>query len=199
MPMRLLVLFVLMALVWTSAAFAQVRESSGDPSPPLAEARKLLSDRSPQEVRLRAALVLTAHRDAQGIETLIDLLEVLPPKERRQAEQSLHELAGDLSPNPPLPGDDELSKKIRREVWAGWWRTVDGPALLAVVRQHTSSKAYDARGKLPLAASRLLAARKPDGASAALLAYLSDADDRTMKDEIVTALKSLLLSAEKAD
>jgi hypothetical protein len=100
-----------------------------------------------------------------------------------------------------LPGEDELSRKIRREVWAGWWRTIDGPALLAAFRQRTTNKEKDndARGKLPLAAPGLLAARKPAGASAALLAYLSDADDRLMKDEISKALKSLLLSSEKAD
>src|SRR5262245_9360178 len=113
MPMQLVTRFVaLVVLAWTSVAFAQVQESNGTS---LSEARKLLSDHSPQ-VRLRAALVLTAHCDAQGIEALIDLLEVLPVNERRQAELALHELAGDLSPNPPLPGEDELSRKIRREV-----------------------------------------------------------------------------------
>ncbi|HYV36129.1 MAG TPA: hypothetical protein VE988_10525, partial [Gemmataceae bacterium] len=36
------------------------------------------------------------------------------------------------------------SRKIRREAWAAWWRTVDGSALLAAFRQRTLSEAETA-------------------------------------------------------
>ena len=105
----------------------------------LPEVRKLLADTKPQ-VRLQAALALTQRLDDQGVTVLIDLLTELPPDGRRQAEQALQQLAGDWSPSPPLAGDDELSRKIRREAWAAWWRTVDGPALLTAFAQRTLSK-----------------------------------------------------------
>jgi hypothetical protein len=44
---------------------------------------------------------------------------------------------------------------------------------------------------LPMAAARLLARRKPDGAVAALLAYVPYADDETVEEEILTALLTL--------
>ena len=226
----------------------------------LPEIRKLLADPKPQ-VRLRAALALVQRGDEKAVGVLIDLLADLPQDERRQAEQALQQLAGAWSPAPALQGDDELSRKIRREAWAGWWRTMNGPALLAAFRQRSLSEDDLARvqtlidqlgdtsfakrdravaeliamgfrvvgllreavkstdlerakraemclkqitqkeekEKLPTAAPRLLAVRKPPGAAAALLGYLPFTDDNLMKQEIDKALKDLVLVEGKAD
>lgn len=85
-------------------------------------------------VRLRAALALVQLRDLDGVPVLIDLLRELGPLERRQAEDALQELAGEWAPNPALSGDDEVSRNIRRDAWAAWWKHTDGPALLAAFR-----------------------------------------------------------------
>jgi HEAT repeat protein len=125
----------------------------------LPEIRELLADPKLQ-VRLRAALVLVQHSDEPAVETLIDLLAEASPEECRQAEQALQHLAGELAPSPPLVGDDELSRKVRREAWAGWWRTIDGPALLAAFRQRTLNPEE-------LAAARLLIDKLGDKSAAA--------------------------------
>jgi hypothetical protein len=261
--MRLSIAFIL-ALVSTSllAGTAETTQQPGAGGPPdtLAETRKLLADPSLQ-VRLRAALDLAPLPDEQAIGVLIELLTEVAPEERRQAEQTLQQLAGAWAPNPSLPGDDEVSRKIRRAAWAAWWRTIDGPGLLAAFRQRVLSKEElpavqklveqlgdkaaaqreraaaaliahgpkvngllraaaksenaeqarraelclqqialkDAKEKLPVSAPRLLAARKPPGASAALLAYLAFSENRLMNDEIGKALASLIRTAGKAD
>jgi HEAT repeat protein len=105
----------------------------------LPDIRKLLADAQPR-VRLRAALALAQRWDEPAVVALIDLLAELPTDERDLAEQALRQLAGDWAPTPALAGDDDLSRKIRREVWAGWWQTVDGPALLAAFRRRTLTK-----------------------------------------------------------
>ena len=122
--------------------------------------RKSLADPKPQ-VRLRAALALTQRNDDKAVEVLIDLLADLPADDRRLAEQSTAAaLAGEWSPALGLQGDDSLARKVRREAWAGWWRTMDGPALLTVLRQRMLSKNPEAE-KFPSALPRLLAVRKP--------------------------------------
>jgi hypothetical protein len=257
--MRLVPLFLASAAlaVVSVAAPTQVQPAAQPEKAP--DARKLLADPSPQ-ARLRGALELSAQFDEQAIGVLIDLLAELPAGDRLKAEQALRQLAGEWSPNPPLRGEDELSRKIRREVWASWWKTVNGPALLAAFRQRTLSageaaaarKLIDQLGdesaakrdkagadltalgakvvgllraakspddeharrvaaclqeiarnggqpRLPLAAPGLLAARKPPGAAAALLAYLPDADNASMKNEITRALTSLVRAADTVD
>jgi hypothetical protein len=101
--------------------------------------RKRLSDPDPQ-VRLEAALRLPEQMDEQAINALIELLGVLPAAERRRAESALQQVAAEWSPNPALAGDDEISRRILRDAWAGWWRNVDGPALLAAFQKRTLSK-----------------------------------------------------------
>jgi HEAT repeat protein len=254
-----LLALIAMAPQSTVVATTPSQNLAGQPEP-VAETRKLLADTKAQ-VRLRAALALAPLPDAEAIGVLIELLAELAPDERRQAEQTLQLLAGDWAPNPQVAGEDELSRKIRRAAWAAWWKTMDGPALLAAFRQRTLSKEElaaaraliqqlgdksvaardravaalvaqgtkvigllrdaaknsdveqarragfclqqialkEAKDKLPLAAPRLLAARQPAGASAALLAYLAFADDRVMKDEIGKALVSLARAADKVD
>src|SRR5262249_23509097 len=53
--------------------------------------------------------------------------------------------------------------------------------------------------RLPLAAARLLALRRPSGAAEALLAYLPFAEDELMVEEIGMALKTLTARAGKAE
>lgn len=55
------------------------------------------------------------------------------------------------------------------------------------------------RDALPVVAARLLALRKPAGATAALLAYVPFTEDEVMKWEVVKALKSLAGHSAKAD
>jgi HEAT repeat protein len=126
------------ALPLRRAVAVEVLAGSGR-SELLPEVRKLLADAKPQ-VRLQAALALTRRLDEHGVTVLIDLLGELPPDGRRQAEEALQKLAGDWSPSPPLAGDDEVSRKIRREAWAAWWRTVDGAALLSAFEHRTLNK-----------------------------------------------------------
>jgi HEAT repeat protein len=226
----------------------------------LPEVRKLLADTKPQ-VRLQAALALAQRLDEQGVAVLIDLLGELPAEGRRRAEQALQELAGEWAPSPPLARDDEVSRRIRREAWAAWWHTIDGPALLAAFGQRTLNKEdlahvealidqlgdqsflkrerattelllmgpkvigllrtaaksndleqsrrasaclkqillNEEKEKLPTAAPRLLAVRKPPAACQALLAYLPFTDDATMKEEIGKALRTLAVTDGKPD
>jgi HEAT repeat protein len=104
----------------------------------LPDVRKLLDDPKAQ-VRLRAALALVERQDEKAIGILIDLLAELPPAQRKLVEDALQGLAGEWSPNPGLAGDDEISRKIRRDAWAGWWKNTDGPTLLAAFKQRTLS------------------------------------------------------------
>jgi HEAT repeat protein len=237
------------------AIAVEVLAGSGRPEA-MPEIRKLLADAKAQ-VRLRAALALVQRLDQQAVSTLIDLLAELPADERPPAEQALQKLAGEWAPSPALAGDDDLSRKLRREVWAGWWQSVDGPTLQAAFRKRTLSteeldaaqsliaqlgdKSYtkrekatadviaqgskmvgllrkastttdpeqvrrvefclqeiaknEARDRLPLSAPTLLLVRQPGGAAAdVLLGYLPFTDDRLMKEEVVKALKALVVA-----
>ena len=178
------------------AVAVEVLASSGH-AELLPEVRKLLADPKSQ-VRLRAALALVQRNDEKAVEVLIDLLADVPADERRLAEQALQQLAGDWSPAPAVQGDDALACKVRFEAWAGWSCAMDGPALLAILRQRMSNTDAEPE-KIPLALPRLLAVRKPAGASEALLAYVPLADARAMKDAIAKALQSLVLVDGQAD
>ncbi|HYV36130.1 MAG TPA: HEAT repeat domain-containing protein [Gemmataceae bacterium] len=198
--MRLFVGFCVMAaatvLLCTAGQPEPAPGNPGGDQPGLPELRKLLAHPEPL-IRLKASLLLLQRDEEKAVEVLIDLLAELRGDERRQAEHALQQLAGEWSPSPSLLGDDEVSRQIRRECWAGWWRTMDGPALLTAIRQQTLNK--DDKDKLPVVAPRLLAIRKPGGAAAALLAYLPLTNDRTMQEAIGKALKSLVVLEGKAD
>jgi HEAT repeat protein len=99
-------------------------------------ARKLLRDSRPL-ARLHVALALAERQDVEAISVLIDLLADLSASQSVPVEAVLQDLAGEWSPNPNLSNDDDVSRKARREAWAGWWRAADGPALLAEFRKHT--------------------------------------------------------------
>ncbi|MFO0968691.1 MAG: hypothetical protein U0793_24300 [Gemmataceae bacterium] len=108
------------------------------------DTRRGLKDPDPQ-VRLKAALDLSSRPDEATINVLIELLAVLPPSQRRQAELALQGVAQEWAPNPTLVRDDEISRRIVRDAWAVWWRNVDGPALLAAFRKRTLSPEQTAK------------------------------------------------------
>jgi HEAT repeat protein len=99
------------------------------------ELRQRLKDPVPK-VRLHAALTLAEANDAEAIPVLIDLLAELPHDERVSVEQFLRTLAGEWAPAANFKGEDDVARKIRRDAWAAWWRNVEGPALLALLRKH---------------------------------------------------------------
>ncbi len=105
--------------------------------------RKLLNDPKGL-VRLRVALALAEANDLEGVPALIELLAEVQPPRHRPIEELLHRLAGEWGPSTPQ-GDEAIARSIRRAAWAGWWRSSDGPALLALVRRHTLSNKDRAR------------------------------------------------------
>ncbi len=236
-----------------AAGIALARSAPPERTPAV---RNLLKDPAPA-VRLRAALALAEAHDADAIPVLIDLLAVLPFEERKGVEEFLTRLAGEWAPVLAPPSDDKISRKIRHDAWAGWWRNTDGTSLLAAVREQTltpegrakvahliarlgseefvhredASKELFALGRvalpqlrdaakskdselssrahrlidrierepsyrLPAAAIRLLAVRKPAGSVEALLAYLPFADSEALTAEVQ---KSLIVLARPND
>jgi HEAT repeat protein len=99
--------------------------------------RPLLKDTKPS-VRMQAALSLTETHDAEGMPVLIDLIAVLPPEGRKRVEDYLAELAGEWAVKTPQ-GSDDLSGRLRRELWNAWWRALDGKQLLDEFRSRTLS------------------------------------------------------------
>src|SRR6185437_16358042 len=106
--------------------------------------RPLLKDSAPG-VRLRAAMTLAEANDAEAIPVLIDLLADLTPEQRRPVAEFLTQLAGEWAPGLQLQIEDEISRRIRRDAWAAWWRHTDGASLLAIVRKHTLTPQARAR------------------------------------------------------
>jgi hypothetical protein len=98
-------------------------------------ARPLLQDPRPT-VRLHIAVVLADANEADAVSTLIGVLGDLPEEQARTAEDTLAQLAGDWAVKGP-PGDDEPARRVRREVWAAWWRSVDPASLLDEFRKRS--------------------------------------------------------------
>ena len=205
--------------------------------------RPLLKDPRPT-VCLKVALALVEANDAAAVPVLIDLLAELPEVQRKQAEDSLTQLAGEWAIAVPH-GDDTTSRRLRRVLWSAWWKAVDDSALLDELRARTLSEAdrtavtgliarlgdasADARSKaeaellalgpkaapllrrsthgnggktneaaarclqtveknavpvLPRAVLRLLALRRPEGTTEALLAYLPFAETLDLDEQV---------------
>jgi HEAT repeat protein len=101
--------------------------------------RPLLKDPK-QNVRLRVALGLANSNDGDAIPVLIDLLAELPEAKRAQVEEYLNGLAGDWAVAAPK-GNARLVRKLRREVWAAWWKAASGDALLEEFHKRSLSEA----------------------------------------------------------
>ncbi len=96
--------------------------------------RPLLTDADPA-IRLQAALALADTRDSQAIPVLIECLSDAPAPLAAKAEEYLASLAGDWTVSGPR-GSDLVSRQLRREVWATWWKT-SGELLLHEVQSRT--------------------------------------------------------------
>jgi HEAT repeat protein len=97
---------------------------------------KRLKDPSPV-VRRQAALTLAEANEAEAIPVLIDLLAELAADERRPVEEFLTKLAGEWAPVGQVAAEDKIARKIHRDTWMAWWRDTDGPAMLALIGEHT--------------------------------------------------------------
>jgi HEAT repeat protein len=222
---------------------------------------KRLTDKAPP-VRQRAALALARVEDVNAIPVLVELMGELSKTERVPVDEMLRGLAGETIPKNLPTGDDEKERKALRDAWAGWWRKIDGPALVNEFRTRTldptetakvadmvkklgdgnyrvrerasldlvgsgakvladlrvaakdsdgerSKRAEDAITKInasdskrvPVGSARLVALRRPEGATEAMLAFLPFADeDDGMIAEVRSALTTLALDPNgKAD
>jgi HEAT repeat protein len=88
--------------------------------------KKLLTDSDPL-VQLRTAQGLLGSKDKDAIPVLIDLLEKLTwTEEAWQAEEMLHYVAGDDSPEVTIDaGSAEMRQKCRN-AWHDWWESSRG-------------------------------------------------------------------------
>ncbi len=100
--------------------------------------RPLLKDPKPT-VRLKVTLALVEANDAEAVPVLIELLSDLPAEQRKQAEDSLAQLAAEWTITTPQ-GNDATSRRLRREMWQAWWRSTDGTGLLDEFRSRTLSE-----------------------------------------------------------
>jgi HEAT repeat protein len=223
-----------------------------------AAVQPLLKDERPT-VRLRVALGLLNAHNADAIPVLIDIMADLPPKQRKQAETYLTDLAGEWTITGPK-GHDNVSRALRREAWRAWWKAVDGPVLLEEFRSRTVTDAErenilalirrlgdesreiqakaatelvslgvkaapllrqavnlgnakfspsakqcldliekDSPNPLPAAAVRLLAMRKPEGATATLLGFLPFAETDTQAAQVRDMIAVVALRDGKVD
>src|SRR5262249_6330535 len=88
-------------------------------------------------VRQRAALALAKVEDVAAIPVLVELMGELNKVERVPVDETLRALAGETVPKNIKTGDSEEDRKAIRDAWAGWWRKIDGPALVDEFRART--------------------------------------------------------------
>jgi HEAT repeat protein len=85
------------------------------------EVKKLLSDKD-LPVRQSAAAALAVAGDKDAVPILIDLLAELQPAQTWQAQDILHQLAGDKAPTGVL-GEKPEERKKYRDQWMDWWKS----------------------------------------------------------------------------
>lgn len=102
-------------------------------------ARRLTDPARP--VRRRVALALARVEDVTAVPVLVDLMGELPKAERTAVAETLRSLAGETAPKDTPDGDTEADRKALRDAWAGWWRKIDGPALVDEFRSRTLTAA----------------------------------------------------------
>jgi HEAT repeat protein len=117
------------------AAASEALARTDHPETRLAIAKRLSDPVRP--VRQRAALALARVEDIAAIPVLIDLLADLTKAERVPVDEMLRSLAGETAPKNTPQGEDEKDRKALRDAWAGWWRRIDGPALVDEFRART--------------------------------------------------------------
>jgi hypothetical protein len=71
---------------------------------------------------------------------LIGLLGELSQDQARSIEEFLTALAGEWSIQVPQ-GDDEVARRLRREIWKAWWSATDGALLVNELKKRTPSDA----------------------------------------------------------
>src|SRR5207249_2805878 len=81
----------------------------------------------------------------------------------------LRDLGGEWAVSTPQ-GSDEVARRMRREVWASWWRATDGPALLEEFRKRTLNEAAREKALALIHSLNDPAPETRDRAQAALLA-----------------------------
>lgn len=87
-----------------------------------AAGRKLLADPDPL-VRLRTAQGLLGAKDKDAVPVLIELLEKLRwTEEAWQAEEMLHYVAGEDSPEATIGGGSPEARQKCRKAWEEWWQ-----------------------------------------------------------------------------
>ena len=89
--------------------------------------KKLLADKN-VSVRLRVCMAMIPLKDRAIVPVMIDLMGELPASDLWPVEESLQKIAGDKAPTVSL-GNDDLSKKTRRDAWSKWYaeneKTID--------------------------------------------------------------------------
>jgi HEAT repeat protein len=115
---------------------------------------------------LRTALALTQFEDLDAVPALINLLGEMPQDQTKAAEEYLSQLAGEWSVTTPK-GDDAVARRMRKEAWAAWWKTTEGPLLIEEFKKRTLSEADREKGEA-------LIAQLVDPSSAARDKALSD-------------------------
>ncbi len=88
-------------------------------------------------VRQRAALALAKVEDVSAIPVLVELIGELTKTERVPVDEMLRSIAGDTAPKKTPPGDSPQDRKVLHDAWAGWWRKIDGSALVDEFRART--------------------------------------------------------------
>jgi HEAT repeats/PQQ-like domain len=114
----------------TAAALALCRAAGAHHA---SRTKTLLRDPKPS-VRFAVGLALAALYEEDAVPVLIDLLEVLPQEQGKQAHAFLRTLAGRRAPA-VAPGLDEASRKKCSKAWSAWWHSVDVEELLGFFRK----------------------------------------------------------------
>jgi HEAT repeat protein len=97
--------------------------------------RKLLRDPK-AHVRMRTALVLAEAHDSEAIPVLIELLGELDASQCKPVEEFLSQLAAEWALTIPS-GNDGVSRRLRRDLWLAWWKSMEGPTVLDEFRKRT--------------------------------------------------------------
>jgi hypothetical protein len=135
--------------------------------------RRLLRDPK-AHVRMRTALALAEFHDLEAVPVLIDLLADLPAGLTKPVEEYLMQLAGEWALTVP-PADDPTARKLRRDLWAAWWRSLDGPVLIEEFRKRTVADGLREKAEAIIRRLDAEAATEREKAEAELLAMGNDA------------------------